>query len=129
MTRFIYCKVEGGVNIELPELEELTKQLFPDHQIIIDQILRTRGLGNMENWTIKIMPNHYQDMQKGFGQLCRGIQMIILGLATREEMVLSLLHEIVHFRFHDLSEIQIEKMALEWYGKKDSWFLRKELKV
>jgi len=120
MTEFIYRKVVDGKEILLPELKTRVEYLFPNHQVVLDRILQKK---KMKSWKVAIYPSN--DERRGIGHLWRGLKMITLRVAVRDEMVIALLHEICHYLHPELegNEIAIEKMALKQYGRDNSWFL------
>ena len=133
MRQFKYEKVVDGESVGLPALREAVERLFPNHQQIISNIMRKHGIP--ESMYVKIIPCPDGDYTLGQGALLPNIS-IILSLAERDVMVLTLLHEIAHYhnpcnhlvsRGDDFTrnEIKIEKIALDWYGKATSQYLQK----
>ena len=120
MTTFEYGEVKKGKLILVPSLRWDVELIFPDHRQEIDKILTDNGLND---WTVRLAPNN--NPHHCWGVLARGIKLIVLGVAVRDEVILALYHEIVHFKHPELidKEIEVEQKALELCGRKSSWYL------
>jgi len=109
-TIFKYERVEDGKAISMEELKEEVGKTWPVHQTYIDKVLR--GLG-MEGWKVRFLPYRYKFW--GGGGLVSQISLIMIESHTKNEMLTTLLHEILHYRNPGASEEEIEERSIAWF--------------
>ena len=113
MTTLVYQKVEGGEATNLPELRETIEHSLPNHARVFHKILASAG---MMDWKVRFMPaKNISDKDIGSGAISRGIKLIVISQHTKKEMLVTLYHEILHFKKPELTEVEVEAQSYEWY--------------
>ena len=110
MTIITHSKIVDGDRVYSPEVTNVLGRKFPSHREEIQKIME---LEKLKDWEVNITP------AKGDGKICsgsllHGIDTILLTVASREEMLVTLFHEIIH---HKYAEIMIEGLARHLYAK------------
>lgn len=109
-TIFKYERIEDGEAIPMEELKDEVEKTWPDHQTYINKVLC--GLG-MEEWTICFFPFRYRFW--GGGIIANNMKLIKIESHTKNEMLITLLHEILHHRNPGAPEEEIEKRSVVWF--------------
>lgn len=104
MTIITYTKIVDNQRVYASEVFNALAQDFPSHREEIEKIME---LEKLEGWTINLTPSKNGEKICN-GTLLHGINTILLSLASREEMLVTLYHEIIH---HKYAEEMIEGLA------------------
>ncbi len=99
----------------MPDLEAHINTILPGHQELFHQTLTDFGL---DNWLVVFAPS--PNMFSKGGCIVHGIKMIVIANHLDvKEIIVTLLHEILHFLDHKLekhwSEDTIDALAYQWY--------------
>ena len=107
---FKYERVEDGKAIPVKGLEEEVEKAWPDHQSYIDKVLC--GLG-MRGWKVRISPCGHRPYSSGY--MASPIKLLMIESHTKNEMLTTFLHEILHYRDPWATEEEIEERSVSWF--------------
>ncbi len=110
LTIFKYERIEDGEAIAVKGLREEVERAWPNHQTYIDKVLN--GLG-LEGWLVRFSPCRYR--LGGSGSIAKNIKFIAIESHTKNEMLITFLHEVLHYRNPGGSEEEIEERSIAWF--------------
>ena len=114
MTEFVYRKTIDGKATLLPHLKTTVESRLPKHNKIIHDILTSE---HMPDWKIVFSPDDKR-IEQGRGYILRPLKTIIILLHTGKEMMVTLLHEILHHKYPNLDELATEKLGYKDYKER-----------